>query len=341
MILKYVVLKTASTTKMITSDITSFIQNSICVVTGGAGFIGSNLVDELLRLKAKKVVVLDDLSTGFNENIKVFESEQNFQFQQGTITDYEVCLKVFEGADVVFHMAALGSVPRSIDNPQKTNEVNVTGFLNVLNAARMKDVKKVVYSSSSSVYGDDSHLPKVEHLTGSPLSPYAVTKQANELYAMVFRNVYGMNIIGLRYFNVFGPRQSVKGPYAAVIPIFIKNLLNEHPCYINGDGNISRDFTYVQNVVEANICAAYAQITDSNESVLNVAMGQQLSLNELYELLELEIKSGLRPVYREPRIGDIHSSLADISRAKKLIGYEPKYPLSEGIKKTINWNKRK
>ncbi|MBD3637730.1 MAG: NAD-dependent epimerase/dehydratase family protein [Crocinitomicaceae bacterium] len=324
---------------MITPDIRTFIEQAHCVVTGGAGFIGSNLVEELLQLKARKVVVLDDLSTGFQENIKEFQELENFEFVAGSITDYEVCTKTFEGADIVFQMAALGSVPRSIDNPGKTNAVNVTGFLNVLNAARMCKVKKVVYSSSSSVYGDDEHLPKVEHLTGNPLSPYAVTKKANELYARVFSEIYGMDIVGLRYFNVFGPKQSVKGPYAAVIPIFIENLLNKRTCYINGDGNISRDFTYVQNVVEANICAAYARFDNPDDRVLNVAMGEQLSLNDLYAILEEEIQSGLSPIHREPRLGDIQSSQADISKAKKLIGYQPKYPLKEGLIKTIEWNR--
>lgn len=323
---------------MITSEINSFIQQSNCVVTGGAGFIGSNLVEKLIKIGAKSVTVLDDLSTGFKDNLQEFESEQAFNFIQGSITDYEMCLKAFEGANIVFHLAALGSVPRSIDNPRKTNEVNISGFLNVLNAARVVKVNKVVYSSSSSVYGDDDQLPKVEHSTGNPLSPYAVTKQANELYARVFHDVYDMDIVGLRYFNVFGPKQSVKGPYAAVIPIFIENLIKSQPCYINGDGTISRDFTFVQNVVEANICAAYSKIESADDRVLNVAMGQQLSLNDLYKILEDEIKSGLEPIHRDPRVGDIQSSQADISKAKNLIGFQPKYPLQEGLKKTIEWN---
>lgn len=324
---------------MINDKIKTFIQGSNCVVTGGAGFIGSNLVETLLEIGAQKVVVLDDLSTGFKENLSVFEANDSFTFISKSITDYNACLKAFEGADIVFQLAALGSVPRSIDNPEKTNSVNVTGFLNVLNAARTCDVKKIVYSSSSSIYGDDTHLPKQEHLTGNPLSPYAVTKKANELYARVFHEVYGMDIVGLRYFNVFGPRQSVKGPYAAVIPIFIENLLKGQPCYINGDGTISRDFTYVQNVVEANILAAYSNIEKVDDRILNIAMGQTMSLNELYAILESEIGSGLKAVHRDPRVGDIQSSQADISKAKNLIGFEPKYPLAEGLKKTIDWNK--
>ncbi|MEX1002972.1 MAG: NAD-dependent epimerase/dehydratase family protein [Crocinitomicaceae bacterium] len=324
---------------MITTEIKSFIQNSHCVVTGGAGFIGSNLVGELIQLGAKHVLVLDDLSTGYLSNIEEYTNRENFTFVEGSITDYHTCLQILKNCDVLFHMAALGSVPRSIDNPIRTNEVNIDGFLNILYAAKETNVRKIVYSSSSSVYGDDAHLPKVEDKIGNPLSPYAVTKKANELYARTFTQLYGMDIIGLRYFNVFGPKQSVKGPYAAVIPIFIQNLLHKKPCYINGDGEISRDFTYVKNVVQANICAAFATIKNPDEAVMNIAMGQQLSLNELYTILENEINSGLKPVYRAPRVGDIQSSQSDISRAKKQIGYDPVYLLKEGLAKTIEWNR--
>jgi UDP-N-acetylglucosamine 4-epimerase len=323
---------------MISDETKSFIQSSNCVVTGGAGFIGSNLVKTLLEMKVKKVVVLDDLSTGDSNNIKVFEGQQNFQFVNGSITDYDTCLNTFEGADIVFQLAALGSVPRSIDNPIKTNEVNVVGFLNVLYAAKEANVRKVVYSSSSSIYGDDEHLPKVEEKTGHPLSPYAVSKRSNELYAKVFKDVYDMDVVGLRYFNVFGPKQNINGPYAAVIPIFITNLLKNQPCYINGDGTISRDFTFVQNVVEANICAAASSVS-SKDPIFNIAMGDQMSLNELYSKIEEYIGSGLDPVHREHRVGDILSSLADISKASTEIGYEPKYSFEEGIKLTIDWYK--
>lgn len=325
---------------MITPEIEKFIQNSTCVVTGGAGFIGANLVEELLRIGAKQVKVLDDLSTGHADNIEAFRSNDNFEFINGTITSYDDCISTFEGADIIFQLAALGSVPRSIDNPRRTNSVNVTGFLNVLRAADEAAVKKVVYSSSSSVYGDDKTLPKVEDSTGNPLSPYAVTKKANELYARTFADVYKMDIVGLRYFNVFGPKQRVDGPYAAVIPIFINNLLEGKACNINGDGTISRDFTYVKNVVEANICAAYAKIDGLDNRIMNVAMGDQLSLNDLYEILETEIGSGLKAVHQEPRVGDIQSSQADISRAIKQIGYQAKYPLKESLISTIEWNKQ-
>lgn len=324
---------------MIKQEIKDFISQSNCVVTGGAGFIGSNLVEQLLELGAKKVVVLDDLSTGYRDNLQEFESNAAFHFIEGSITSYDDCLNAFKEADVIFQMAALGSVPRSIDKPRNSNEVNVTGFLNVLDAAKESGVKKVVYSSSSSIYGDDRTLPKVEQATGNPLSPYAVTKKANELYARVFSDIYGMDIIGLRYFNVFGPKQSVNGPYAAVIPIFINNLLQGKECFINGDGTISRDFTYVMNVVEANLCAAYHTIENADDRILNVAMGAQTSLNDLYQMIENHINSGLKAVHRDPRLGDIQSSQANIDKAKALIDYNPTHPMQEGLIKTIEWNK--
>lgn len=307
------------------------------LITGGAGFIGSNLAGELLKLGAKKVTVLDDLSTGYKENIVEFFSHSNFNFIEASITDLESCVEAFRGVDVVFQMAALGSVPRSIDNPLASNAVNVTGFLNVLEAAKLSKVKKVVYSSSSSVYGDDEHLPKLEQFTGNPLSPYAVTKKANELYAKTFADLYGMSITGLRYFNVFGPKQRMTGAYAAVIPIFINNLLNNKPCTINGTGDISRDFTYVQNVVEANILAAFNTI--EQHAIYNVAMGGQLSLNDLYEILESNIQSGLKPIHAEPRTGDILSSMANIDKAKRNLNYKPSIGLVQGLQKTIEWNR--
>jgi UDP-N-acetylglucosamine 4-epimerase len=208
-----------------------------------------------------------------------------------------------------------------------------------LDAAKDLGIKKVVYSSSSSIYGDDQHLPKIEGKTGNPLSPYAVSKKTNELYAKVFSDIYNMDVIGLRYFNVFGPKQSINGPYAAVIPIFIKSLMQDLPCYINGDGEISRDFTFVKNVVEANILAAYARI-DIENAIFNIAMGDQLSLNELYTIIEAEIRSGQAPIHREERLGDIQSSLADISKAKKYLRYNPNYEFREGIKETIDWYRK-
>lgn len=324
---------------MITSTIQKFITEKTFLVTGGAGFIGSNLVGELIRLNAKQVVVLDDLSTGYIENLEEFEGLTNFSFINGSIVNYEDCINAMKGIDIVFHLAALGSVPRSIDNPIATNMVNVNGFLNVINAAKELKIGKVVYSSSSSIYGDDDTLPKLEEKTGNPLSPYAVSKRTNELYSRTFSDLYGMDIIGLRYFNVFGPKQNIKGPYAAVIPIFIENLLNNKTCFINGDGQISRDFTYVQNVVEANILAAYTKIEHPDRRLFNIAMSNQISLNELYNELERIIQSGLKPEYLPKRIGDIDSSQAAIAKAQKYLGYHPSYSFSEGIKKTVEWYK--
>ena len=313
------------------------IRSSNCVVTGGAGFIGSNLVGELLSLGAQKVLVLDDLSTGYSENLDEFKSNPSFEFMNASITDFSACLKAFENADIVFQMAALGSVPRSIDNPIASNNVNVSGFLNVLEAAKKTGVKKVVYSSSSSVYGDDEHLPKLEQFTGNPLSPYAVTKKANELYAKTFADLYDMDITGLRYFNVFGPKQRMTGAYAAVIPIFINNLLNGKPCGINGTGDISRDFTYVKNVVHANLLAACTK--EDQHEVYNIAMGGQLSLNDLYDILESSIQSGLVPEHNPPRPGDIMSSMANIDKAKNNLAYKPSIGLVHGLQMTIDWNK--
>ncbi|MEZ4923793.1 MAG: NAD-dependent epimerase/dehydratase family protein [Crocinitomicaceae bacterium] len=324
---------------MLKVDHIQFIQNSSCLVTGGAGFIGANLVEKLVSCGAKRIVVLDDLSTGDLGNIEGYFNADRVEFVNASITELDAIRSTFDRIDIVFQLAALGSVPRSIDNPVKTNNVNVDGFLNVLVAAKDAGVKKVVYSSSSSIYGDDNTIPKVEEKIGNPLSPYAVSKRSNELYAKVFRDVYGMDIIGLRYFNVFGPKQNINGPYAAVIPIFITNLLKGETCNINGDGTISRDFTFVQNVVEANILAAWAKIELENP-VFNVAMGDQISLNELYNKIEDNIGSGLKPIHKEKRIGDILSSLADISKAKKYLGYEPGFDFLEGIKQTIEWYRK-
>ncbi|MFK8038664.1 MAG: NAD-dependent epimerase/dehydratase family protein [Crocinitomicaceae bacterium] len=316
----------------------SEISKSSILVTGGAGFIGSNLVEKLLFLKAKRVVVFDDLSTGFIDNISMFKNNPNFELIKGSITDNEACLKVMKDIDIVFHLAALGSVPRSIDNPIASNNVNISGFLNVLWAAKENHVKKIVYSSSSSVYGDDKTIPKIETNVGSPLSPYAVTKRANELYANTFSDIYKLPIIGLRYFNVFGPKQNIKGAYAAVIPIFIGNLLANITCTINGDGTISRDFTYVDNVVYANILAGFSH-SGSGHHVLNVAMGDQLSLNELYSSLENKIETGLAPIHQSARLGDIQNSRADISKAYRILGYKPITSVKDGLEKTVQWYK--
>jgi UDP-N-acetylglucosamine 4-epimerase len=311
------------------------IQQLKFLITGGAGFIGSNLAEKLVKLGAEKVVVLDDLSTGNYNNIAEFSNLSNFKFIEGSITDLETCKAAFKDVDIIFHMAALGSVPRSIDNPIATNNVNINGFLNVLWAAKENGIKKIVYSSSSSVYGDDETLPKHESKIGNPLSPYAVSKRANELYAHTFSNLYSIDIVGLRYFNVFGPKQNINGAYAAVIPTFISNLLCHKPCLINGNGEISRDFTYVDNVVDANILAAFT--TNNQHCVYNIAMGGSISLNALYQMLETHIKTGMKPIYRSARIGDIQNSTANIKKAVEELKFKPSVSVTDGLKKTVDW----
>ncbi len=323
---------------MFTPNMLNKIKKSKFLITGGAGFIGSNLVEKLIELGAEKIVIIDNLSTGFIENIQDFLHLPNVNFVNVSITNLSDLLVHFKDIDFVFQMAALGSVPRSIDNPIATNEVNITGFLNVLSASKNAGVKKIVYASSSSVYGDDKTIPKIETSTGKPLSPYAVTKKANELYAETFSDIYNMDIIGLRYFNVFGPKQNVKGAYAAVIPIFITNLTQHKPCSINGNGEISRDFTHVSNVVYANILAAFTPNLNRHE-VFNIALGEQLSLNELFFAIEQEIKSGLKPIHLSKRIGDINNSQADIAKAKRLLNYTPIKTTAEGLIETIRWYK--
>lgn len=315
------------------------VEKTSFLITGGAGFIGSNLVEALVRYNAKSIVILDDLSTGFKENIVEFLELDSVTFIQGSILDYELCKKASKGVDVVFHLAALGSVPRSIDNPLATNLVNSQGFFNVIDAARLNEVQQFVYSSSSSVYGTDATIPKLEERIGEPLSPYAVTKRYNELVAQNFRRTYGMHVIGLRYFNVFGPKQNINGPYAAVIPIFIDNFLKNKSCVINGDGTISRDFTYVSNVVEANVLAAFYDCGSSKEDLFNIAVGESISLNKLFDAIAMNLGSENRPVYGPKRAGDIQSSLASIDKAKTLLGYFPGVKFEEGLQKTVDWYK--
>jgi UDP-N-acetylglucosamine/UDP-N-acetylgalactosamine 4-epimerase len=315
------------------------VEGRTFLVTGGAGFIGSNLAEYLLRHKAAKVRVLDDLSTGSRRNIDGFERHDAFEFMQGDITRFEDCEKATRDIEFVLHQAALGSVPRSIKNPVATNNTNVGGFVNILFAAHTNHVKRVVYASSSSVYGDDTAIPKKENNTGNPLSPYAVSKKTNELYADIFYKTYGLEIIGLRYFNVFGPKQNIEGPYAAVIPIFISKLLAGSQPEIYGDGTISRDFTYIDNVVQANIVAVMSANTDAINQVYNIAYGSSTSLNDLYAMIAEELGSALAPHYLEPRKGDIQHSLADIGKAKQLLGYTPGIDISEGLQKTVEWYK--
>lgn len=308
------------------------------LITGGAGFIGSNLVESLLKnLEVTRVRVLDNLATGSTKNIEEFGSHPKFEFLQGDIRDYETCLAACEGINLVSHQAALGSVPRSINDPLTTNEVNITGTLNVFTAAKEKGIKKLVYAASSSTYGDHPGLPKVEDKIGNPLSPYAVTKYVNELYAKVYANVYGLQTIGLRYFNVFGPKQNPAGPYAAVIPLFIKAVLDNEPPVINGDGEHSRDFTYVANAVHANERALFTDNAKAVNEVYNVAIGERTSLNQLFEMIKEVAGSDLAPKYGPERKGDVKHSLADISKAKELLAYSPSVSIKQGLKTTFEW----
>ena len=310
------------------------------LVTGGAGFIGSNLVGRLLEDKRISIVsVLDNLATGSQQNINELSGNKKFRFVEGDIRDFETCLQACEGVDVISHQAALGSVPRSISDPLTTNNVNITGTLNIFTAAKEKNVKRVVYAASSSTYGDHPGLPKVEDQIGKPLSPYAVTKYVNELYAQVYANLYKLELIGLRYFNIFGPRQNPKGPYAAVIPLFLKALVENKPPVINGDGAHSRDFTFVDNAVQANIAAMFTDNAKAVNQVYNIACGQQTSLLELFNALKQQAKSSLDPVFGPERPGDVKHSLADISKAKNLLGYSPSVSVQEGLKTTFDWYK--
>lgn len=307
------------------------------LVTGGAGFIGSNLVEYLLNNNAKLVRVLDNFSTGKKNNIEPFLNEKRFELIEGDIRDYEICKLAVQNISYVSHQAALGSVPRSIEDPVTTNQVNIDGFLNVLNAVRESSVKKMVYAASSSTYGDSKSLPKVESVIGNPLSPYAITKYVNELYAQVFADLYQLNSVGLRYFNVFGPKQDPHGAYAAVIPLFMKAALSEIAPYINGDGEQTRDFTFVENAVQANVRAL---LTDTlGHEVMNIAFGERTSLNQLWNYITELAGISVKPTYRENRIGDVRDSLADISKAKRSIGYEPEFSVLNGLEITYNWYK--
>jgi UDP-N-acetylglucosamine 4-epimerase len=308
------------------------------LVTGGAGFIGSNIVEYLLKFGAKKVRVLDNFSTGSNGNIKAFIGNRAFEIIEGDIRDVEICRMAVEGIDYVSHQAALGSVPRSINDPLTTNEVNISGFLNMLVAAKDAGVKKMVYAASSSTYGDHPGLPKLEDKIGNPLSPYAITKYVNELYAGVFSQTYDFHTIGLRYFNVFGPRQNPKGPYAAVIPLFIESALKGKSPIINGDGQTSRDFTFVANAVQANIRALLAEGIKKHE-VLNVAFGERTTLLQLWTRITEITGVNLVPVFKEERKGDVRHSLADISKAKELLGYQPVFSVLDGLEITAKWYK--
>jgi UDP-N-acetylglucosamine/UDP-N-acetylgalactosamine 4-epimerase len=318
------------------------------LVTGVAGFIGSNLLEALLRL-GQTVRGLDNFATGKRRNLDEVKSlvttDQwaRFTFVEGDIRDLAICRHACQGTDYVLHQAALGSVPRSIENPVASTEANVNGTLHVLIAARDQRVRRVVYASSSSVYGDHPVLPKVEAQIGQPLSPYAVTKRSNELYAEVFARCYALEVIGLRYFNVFGPRQDPDGPYAAVIPKWIAALLRNEPVQVNGDGTTSRDFCYVANVVQANLLAATTPNREALNQVYNVALGGRTTLNELFALLrdllapDFAAAQGRQPVYQDFRPGDVRHSLADISKAEARLGYAPTHPVAEGLKAALAW----
>lgn len=313
---------------------TTDLSKHAFLITGGAGFIGSNLVAYLLEKNAKKVRVLDNLATGFMKNLEQFQNNPRFELLEGDIRDLETCKNAMEGMDYVSHQAALGSVPRSINDPLTSNEVNVTGFLNMLVAQKESDtVKRMVYAASSSTYGDSKNLPKVEDTIGKPLSPYAVTKLVNELYADVFFKTYGTQTIGLRYFNVFGPNQSPTGAYAAVIPLFMQALKDEKTPTINGDGEQTRDFTFVQNAVQANVRAFFAKEEAINQ-VFNVAFGERISLNTLWKELKSISGKEVKANYGPPRKGDVRDSLANIDKARKLLGYDPLFSVKDGLKLT-------
>ena len=297
------------------------------VVTGGAGFIGSNLAEELAKEQENEVVVVDNLSTGRRENLQNLKNLKKCLFVEGSVTDLDLVRGVFKGCDFVFHQAAIPSVPRSVKDPLTTNNANTNGTLNVLVAARDCGVKKVVFASSSSVYGDTPELPKREEMTPNPLSPYAVTKLVGEYYCKVFEEVYGLKTVSLRYFNVYGPRQDPHSDYAAVVPKFVKSVSENKPPVIFGDGEQTRDFTFVKDVVRANLLAAKSGAT----GVFNIASGRRVSINELAEkIIKIQGKE-LEPVHSEPREGDVKHSLGDISRAQRGFGFEPRYSLEEGL----------
>lgn len=323
------------------------IAPKVWLVTGVAGFIGSNLLEKLLLLN-QKVVGLDNFATGFQHNLDEVQASvsaeqwQNFSFIQGDICQLEDCKKACDGVDYVLHQAALGSVPRSIENPIATNKANIDGFLNMLVAAKEAQVKNFVYAASSSTYGDHKALPKQEDIIGKPLSPYAVTKYVNELYADVFYRSYGLNSIGLRYFNIFGKRQTPEGAYAAVIPKWTSAMLQQDTVFINGDGTTSRDFNFIENAVQANLLAATTQNSDALNQIYNVAVGGRTDLNQLFKMLVDTLHSNgvtynKLATYRDFRAGDVKHSQADISKIQRCLGYAPEFTIDQGIQKAMPW----
>lgn len=312
------------------------------LITGGAGFIGSNLCEYFLNLGAK-ITCLDNFATGSRQNIETFLNFTDFTLMEGDIRDIEICHKACINQDYVLHQAALGSVPRSINDPITSNEVNISGFLNMLIAARDAGVKRFIYAASSSTYGNSIELPKIEDRIGKPLSPYAVTKYVNELYADVFYRIYGMNTIGLRYFNVFGRRQDPFGTYAAVIPLFLRQLMNHENPIINGDGSYSRDFTYIDNVLQMNLLAITTKNQNALNQVYNTAVGERTTLVQLAQLLKKNLTAydpkiaELEIIYGPYREGDIPHSLANIAKAMNMLGYNPSHKIEEGIKEYVKW----
>lgn len=327
-------------------------NQSTWLITGVAGFIGSNLLEKLLTLN-QKVIGLDSFDTGYQHNIDQaiedannivgIDVGKNFEFIDGDIKNLSDCRHSCHGVNYVLHQAALGSVPRSIEDPIRANEANINGFINMLVASRDEKVKQFVYAASSSSYGDNIDMPKVEHMIGNPLSPYAVTKLVNELYANVFAKNYGFKSIGLRYFNIFGKRQDPDGAYAAVIPKWVASILNKEDVYINGDGKTSRDFCYVDNAVQANILAAMTENSEAKDQVYNVALNDRTSLNELYRMIENSLLKNVKelekkePIYGDFRPGDVRHSQASIDKAKELLEYEPQFRIAEGLNEAIGW----
>lgn len=312
------------------------------LITGGAGFIGSNLIEYFLN-KGYQVTCLDNFSTGHEHNIAPFRSHEKFRFIEGDIRDMTICQEAVKNVDYVLHQAALGSVPRSLKDPLTSNEVNVNGFLNMLWAAKEAGVKRFIYAASSSTYGDSEALPKVEDVIGKPLSPYAITKYVNELYAEIFSNTYGIETIGLRYFNVFGRRQDPNGAYAAVIPLFVKQLMNHESPVINGAGDFSRDFTYIDNVIQMNELAMLTENPKAINTVFNTAVGDRTNLNELVEYLKTFLSkydpkiADVEVIHGPERQGDIPHSLASVDKAKELLGYEPTHEIEEGLEEAVEW----
>lgn len=312
------------------------------LITGGAGFIGSNLCEYFLT-KGYKVTCLDNFATGHRHNIEHLLANENFTLIVGDIRNYEDCKNAVEGVQYVLHQAALGSVPRSIADPITSNEVNVSGFLNMLSAAKEAKVKRFVYAASSSTYGDSESLPKIENVIGKPLSPYAITKYVNELYAEIFSKTYGIETIGLRYFNVFGRKQDPNGAYAAVIPKFVMQFMKHESPVINGDGNYSRDFTYIDNVIQMNELAMTSQNPEAVNTVFNTAYGDRTTLNDLIQYLQDELAkfdpkiADVKIIYGPNRAGDIPHSLASIDKGKKILGYNPQFSLQQGLREAVQW----